>query len=105
MGPGFRRDDDKTGTPNVKWPDAATQIAILSLSGKVAMPMAIVRCGDKYGAVRSGQNYQPHYWSSDGLISREQLIQELLSQGAHQQDIGDLLDELDADPRRFCAIM
>lgn len=69
------------------------------------MPMAIVRCGDRYGAVRSGQEYQTRYWSSDGLISPEQLIEQLLLQGAHQQDVGDLLAELDADPQRFCAIM
>jgi len=69
------------------------------------MPMANIRCGDRCGAVRSGQDYQTRYWSSDGLISREQLIEQLLLQGAHQQDIGDLLNELDADPQRFCAVM
>ena len=61
------------------------------------MPMAIVKRGNRYGAVRAGEEYTIPYWSTDGFVSREQLIKELLSQGAHQQDIGDLLDELDRD--------
>jgi len=69
------------------------------------MTMVIVRREDKYGAVMTTPHANRNYWSTDGFLTSEELIEEMLAAGAHQTDIGDLLNELDRDPKKFCAVM
>lgn len=74
-------------------------------SGILKMTMVIIRQENRYGAIRTTPHPNYSYWSSDGFLPQEELIRVLLAQGAHQQDIGDLLDELDRDPKKFCVVM
>ncbi len=69
------------------------------------MAVVIVRQNNLYGALITTPHYKHNYWSSDGFMSEQEIIDTLLAHGMHQADIGGLLDELDQDPRKFCAVL
>lgn len=69
------------------------------------MRIVIIRQHDKYAAVVTTPHPNHRYWSTDGFLPRDELVKVMLSAGVHQQDIGDLLDELDSDPKKFCVVM
>ena len=61
------------------------------------MPIRITRVADGYLCVVTPWPRLDVSWCNDQPMTADELIQELVSRGLHQQDIGDAFQQADPD--------